>query len=336
VKHLVLLSKARKTGPRRGWARVLLSILMACAGPFALLFLSFGLLQAQTEAPKPKSAFDKQVMADYVRHLVPYGPQVTIVVADPKPSGVSGFKEVSIKASLGAVSEERQYMVSDDGQKILVATVYDVKSHPFKPELDKLKTDFQPSIGTPGASVVVVIFSDFECTYCREEAKMLREKLVQAYPTEVRLYFKDFPLSQIHPWARPAAIAGRCVFKQKPALFWDYHDYMFENQATVNEANLKEKIGEFAKSKALDMEALTACVAGKAAEAEVDKSITEARSLGISSTPTLFVNGRRIAGSIKWEGLQQLIDIELGYQRVNKNAGEQCCQVTLSTPFPQK
>ncbi|MBK5295181.1 MAG: thioredoxin domain-containing protein [Acidobacteriia bacterium] len=301
-----------------------------------MFFLLLCLLPAQTPAPKPRNAFDKQVMADYVRHLVPYGPQVAVVVGEPKPSQVPGFKEVSVRASLGSVSEDRNYFVSDDGQKILTAAVYDVKNHPFKPELDKLKTDFQPSIGTPGAPVVVVIFSDFECAYCREEAKMLREKLVQAYPTEVRLYFKDFPLAQIHPWARPAALAGRCIFKQKPTLFWDYHDYMFENQAAINATNVKEKIGEFARSKSLNVEALNACVAGKAAEAEVDKSLAEGRSLNVGSTPTLFINGRRIAGSIKWEGLQQLIDIELGYQRVHKNAGEHCCQVTLSTPFPQK
>jgi protein-disulfide isomerase len=296
------------------------------------LFLMTALLAIAQQGQKPKTAFDKQTMADYVRHLVPYMPQVTVTVEDPKPSGVPGFKEVTVRARLGEASEEKLFYVSNDGSKILLATVYDVNQHPFKAELDKLKTDFQPSFGTPGAPVVIVAFSDYECGYCREEAKMLREKLLKAYPTQVRLYFKDFPLTQIHPWAKPAAIAGRCVFKQKPAAFWDYHDWIFENQQAVSEKNVKDKIAEFVKAKELNEAALNACMAGKAAEAEVDRSMAEGRSLGVNSTPTLFINGRRLAGAVKWETLQQFIDIELGYQTIHKNAGEHCCQVTLSPP----
>src|SRR6267378_3211269 len=61
----------------------------------------------------------------------------------------------------------------------------------------KLHTDLQPSFGTPGAPVVIVLFSDFECPYCKEEAKALRSNLLATYPKEVRLYFKDLPLTQI-------------------------------------------------------------------------------------------------------------------------------------------
>ena len=85
-------------------------------------------------------------------------------------------------------------------------------------DLDKLKTEFQPSLGTPGAPVVLVAFSDFECPHCKDEATMLRQNLLSAYPTQVRLYFKDFPLEAIHPWAKTAAIAGRCVFRQSASL----------------------------------------------------------------------------------------------------------------------
>ena len=122
----------------------------------------------------------------------------------------------------GDASEDFPFLVSKDGSKILQATVYDVNSNPFKPDLDKLKTEFQPSFGTPGAPVVLVAFSDFECPVCKTEATMLRQNLLTAYPTQVRLYFKDFPLESIHPWAKPAAIAGRCVFRQNPSSFWSY------------------------------------------------------------------------------------------------------------------
>jgi protein-disulfide isomerase len=283
--------------------------------------------------PAKKSAFDKATLEGYVRHLHLYLPNVQVTVGDPKPSPLPGFLEVSVRASLGTASEERIFYVSKDGQKIVTGSVYDVAANPFKPELDKLKTDFQPSIGTPGAPVVVVIFSDFQCQYCRDEAKMIRDNLIKAYPSEVRLYFKDYPLEQIHPWAKTAAVAGRCVFKQNAAGFWDYHDWIFENQGTVTPENARDKITEFARGKGWNVEQLNACMASPQAAAEVDRSAAEAKSLGVNSTPTLFVNGRKIPYSIKWENLKQVIDFEVGYQRTAHNAGEACCEVRLSSPL---
>ena len=108
------------------------------------------------------------------------------------------------------------FYLSADGTRLIRGAVYDIEVNPFAKDLAKIKTDLQPSMGTPGAPVVIVVYSDFQCAYCREAAKMLRENLLKSYPKEVRLYFKDFPLDQIHPWARPASIAGRCVFRQNP------------------------------------------------------------------------------------------------------------------------
>jgi protein-disulfide isomerase len=244
-----------------------------------------------------------------------------------------GFVEVTLNASLGNASENRTFYISKDGQKILTGSVYDVNTNPFKPDLDKLKTDFQPSIGTPGAPVVIVLFSDFQCQYCREEAKMIRTELIKNYPTQVRLYFKDFPLETIHPWAKTAAVAGRCVFKQTPAAFWDYHDWVFEKQGEITPENFDEKLSAFAQSKNLDAGALSACRTAPPAAADISRSLAEGRSVGVNSTPTMFVNGRKIPYSITWENLKQVIEFEINYQRTAQNAGEACCTVTLPNPL---
>ena len=180
--------------------------------PLLFLLLAPAVQPADTKA----SALDKATLEAYVRHLSVWGPQIKVEIGDPKPSPLPGMLEVNVHASAGAASQDEILYVSKDGQKIVRGMVFDVKENPFKADLDKLKTDLQPSFGTPGAPVVLVLFSDFECPYCKEEAKVLRTNLLSAYPKQVRLYFKDFPLEQIHPWAKPAAIAGRCVFKQKP------------------------------------------------------------------------------------------------------------------------
>src|ERR1039458_2909679 len=301
----------------------------------ALLFAAAGPSQ---NVPK-KSALDKAVLEAYVRHLYVMNSQISVQVSDPKPSETPGFVEVVVHASKGDAAQDFPFLVSKDGSKVLQAVVYDINSNPFKTDLGKLKTEFQPSLGTPGAPVVLVGFSDFECPVCNAEATMLRQNPVSAYPTQVRLYAKDFPLDSIHQWARPAAIAGRCVFRQNSSSFWSYYDWIYAHQADITPPNLKNKVMEWAKGeKDIDALQLGQCMDTKATEAEVNKSVAEGHALEIVGTPTLFVNGRRIPQVIDWTNLRGIIDYEIEYQKTAKNAGEDCgCELKLDTPgLPQK
>lgn len=282
-----------------------------------------------------KSAFDKPTLEAYVRHLFVWGPKIDVRISDPKPSTeLAGFFEVPVHASQGQASQDETFLVSKDGRKVLRATVFDIAENPFKADLDKLKTQFQPSLGTPGAPVVLVIFTDFECPFCKEEAKMLRQNLLSAYPKEVRLYFQDFPLTAIHPWSKTASMAGRCIFRQNPAAFWDYHDWVYEHQSEITAANFNDKLLEFAKGKEIDAIQLSSCLETKATEAEVDRSIAEGKALAVRSTPTMFINGRRLEGQLPWPNLRDVIDYEIEYQKTAKDAGEDCgCEVKLSSPL---
>jgi protein-disulfide isomerase len=300
----------------------------------ALAVVLAAALWSADKAPVKKSAFDKTTLEAYVRHLFVWGPSIKIQVGDPKPSPLPGFEEVQVHASAGEASTDETFYVAKDGQKIVRGSVYEVTQNPFKPQLDKLQTGLQPSFGTPGAPVVLVLFSDFECPYCKEEAKSLRSNLLATYPKEVRLYFKDLPLSQIHPWAKPAALAGHCIFKQNPTAFWDYHDWIYEAQTDITADNLKSKILEFVKGKQIDALQLERCMDTKTTQPEIEKSIAEAKVLGVNATPTLFVNGRQLVGqAAAWANLRQVIDYEIEYQKTAKNAGEDCgCEVKLPSP----
>ncbi len=309
------------------------SLISGAFSLFALAALLLSQAPPQAAAPK-KSALDKAAFEAYVRHLFVWGAPIQVKIDDPKPSQLAGFLDVKVTASAGNASQEEIFYVSKDGQKIVRGVVFNIASNPFKPELDKIKTQFEPSFGTPGAPVVIAVFSDFQCPYCREEAKMLRENILSAYPKQVRVYFKEYPLDQIHAWARMAAIAGRCVFRQNAAAFWEYHDWIFDKQAEITPENLKAKILEFAASKKLDTLQLGRCMETRATEADINRTTTEARALGVNSLPTLFINGRRIAAQIAWPNLRQIIDFEIEYQKTAKNAGEDCgCEVKLPSPL---
>ncbi len=297
----------------------------------ASLALTFAF--GQTPPAAPKSAFDKKALESYVRHLFVLAPQIAVTVGDPGPSDLPGFSKVMVRGTAGAASKDWEFLISKDGQKMLQGAVYDVAKNPFKPEIDKLKTEGQPSYGTPGAPVVIVEFSDFQCSFCKQQAKTLHDNLLKAYPKEIRMYYMDFPLESMHPWARAASIAGRCVFRENATAFWDYHDWIFEQQAQITEANLKDKVLEFAKSKNLDTLQIGRCMDSKATSADVDKTIAMGKNVVVDSTPTLFVNGRRLPGAIEWQNLKSIIDYEIEYQKTAKNAGEDCgCEIKLTSP----
>ena len=297
----------------------------------ALVFAAAGPGQ---NPPAKKSALDKPTLERYVRHLWVLNDALKVDISDPKPSQLPGLEEVTVHISQGAGSQDVTLYVTKDGSRILQGSAYDINQNPFKPDLEKLKTEFQPSMGTPGATVVIVEFSDFECPYCKEEAKLIRQNLLTAFPTQVRLYFREFPLEQIHPWAKAAAMAARCVFNQNPAAFWTYHDWIFEHQEQITAANLKDQVLTWAKSqKDIDGLQLGRCIDTRATEPDIDKNIAEGRALAVTGTPTLFINGRHLGQAVDWPTLRSIIENEIEYQKIAKDAGEDCgCDVKLNIP----
>ena len=303
------------------------AFLLACVGAFAQTKPPAA---AHEPAPARKSALDKATLEAYLRHVELWVPEVSVKIDDAKLAPeMPGFYSVTVHLSFNGGKKNEFYYVSKDGHKIVKGNVYDVNQNPFQLNLDKLKTDLQPSFGAAGAPVVMVVFSDFQCPVCKEEAQVLRENLAKTFPDKVRVYFKDFPLDSIHNWAHTAAIAGRCVFRQDPKKFWDYFDWVYENQQEIGMDNFTSKFQTFASEKGLDGMQLGRCVDNKSTDAEVMKSVNEGYELQVSATPTLFLNGRKIEGGIPWPTLEQLINIELDHQAKSADAGEKCCEVTI-------
>ncbi|MEO8098375.1 MAG: DsbA family protein [Acidobacteriota bacterium] len=298
----------------------------------AIAALSFA--QAPTVAAA-RSALDKPTLEAYLRHMELWIPQVSVAIDDPKPSlYLKGFSEVIVHLSYNGQGKDERYYVSADGRNIVKGEPYDITKNPFQANLDKIKTDLQPSFGTAGAPVVLVVFGDFECPYCKGEAEVLRNNVVQTFGQQVRVYFKDFPLEAIHPWARAGSIAGRCVFRQNALNFWKFHDWIYSIQQEVTPENLTAKVLKWGEENGVDAAQLSRCMETKATDAEVTRNLEEGRSLGISATPTTFLNGRKLEGSVEWPVLQQLINLELNHQVTAKDAGEKCCEVNIPTLLP--
>jgi len=120
--------------------------------------------------------------------------------------------------------------------------------------------------------------------------------LLPKYP-QVKFYFKDFPIEQIHPWAKTAALAGRCAYNQEPKAFWKIYDGFYDAQELISASNAWDKAVDFAGQAGLNQAAFKSCLASPEAAAVIDTSVANAKLLEVNSTPTVFVNGRRVVGA---------------------------------------
>ena len=255
-------------------------------------------------------AVDKQKLAEYLRYAEGFTSSVKIAIEDPTPSALSGYYRLVVHLSVGESRQDKVYHLTADGRHLIGDPVWDLNKSPFLENAALIPTD-GPSFGPVNASITLVIFDDFQCPYCREFARTIRDNLPKKYPRDVRVIFKDYPITSIHPWARAAAEAAHCVGDGHPDVFWAFHDWIFEHQGEIEPANLREKVLAFGKEHALDAAKLGGCLDSHSAAAEVEASLRQGRELEIEQTPTFFLNGRKVPGALPWKSLDTLIQMEL-------------------------
>lgn len=279
--------------------------------PAGILLLLSPFLSMLAWSASPKGALDKSVFENYLRRIELFRGDVTFKIDDPKPSKyLPGFSEVLVHLIFGSTERDEMFYISSDGETIVRGDVFSLAKPPFQSNMDKLTLQDQPSFGPANAVVTIVEFGDFECPDCKMEAPVLRHDLPEAFDGKVRVVFKNYPLESIHPWAKSAAIAGRCVYRQGQPGFWKFYDWIYDHQDDIMPDSLNAKVLAWAGENGVDGVQLGQCIDSKATEADVDRSIAEARALGVQGTPTLFINGRKIGG-LAWPDLQLVINKEL-------------------------
>jgi protein-disulfide isomerase len=293
----------------------------------AILALSFVISIASAQQPQaaaaaPASAgqspIQKTVEA-YLRNLYAFGADTGVKVTAPKDIGIEGLQEVDVEVKVGENQQTGKVYVTKDGKFMFRGELSDLSKDPLAENRAQLQTKDSPSLGPANAPVTLVEFSDFECPVCRSLHDALRG-LLPNYP-QVRVVFKDYPLEQIHPWARTAAIAGRCAYQQDPAAFWKMYDLIYDNQDIISAETAWGKMMDFAGQSGLNSDGFKACMASPEAGAAVNASRDNGIQLEVGSTPTIFVNGRRIVGADP-RLLEQYIKYELDQRKTQKAASK--------------
>jgi protein-disulfide isomerase len=250
-----------------------------------------------TGSPVPNPEALANRVEKYLRNLYAWGPSFEVKVGPSKPSPVADLFEVPVTVSKEERSDNAVVYVTKDGNFLIRGELSDMAADPFAEIRSKLHPGNSPSMGPEDAKITLIEFADLECPSCRQLDLILREYL-PSHP-EVRLVFKHFPLTEIHPWAMTAAIATQCAFLQRPTAFWEMHDAIYDSQDLISPSNVWEKMLDLAGRIGLNLNDFKACMAEPGAANDVRETLQQGHSLNVTATPTTFVNGRRVVGPDK-------------------------------------
>jgi len=177
----------------------------------------------------------------------------------------------------------------------------------IKPNSEEINID-EPVIGISNAAITITEFSDFECPFCgkysREVFPLIEENYIKT--GKVKYIFRNFPL-RIHKNSDKSAQAAECANEQ--GKFWEYHKILFERQ--LDWANNPEKLKDYAQELALDKERFDNCLDSGKYKWEVKQDFNDGLNLGISGTPTFFINNIKVVGAQSFDAFKQIIEQEL-------------------------
>jgi protein-disulfide isomerase len=267
---------------------------------------------AQSAPPDLARKIERQVRAFY---NIPA--EVHVVVGAMTPStDWPAYDTVSVTIDGGESKKaEYKFLVSKDRNTMLRMLKFDLTKDPFADVMSKIDTAGRPSRGAKSAKVVLVNFDDFECPFCSRMHQTLFPELLKEYGDRVTFVYKDYPLVEIHPWATHAAVNANCLAAQNVDAYWDFADYIHANQREVGSEKTPaarfdaiDKVTMLQGQKHnLDTVKLQSCLKAQD-ESAVKASMKEADTVGVTATPTMFINGEKIDGAVPASEIRAALD----------------------------
>jgi len=280
------------------------------------LLLSAG-CTAQSK-PQPGSPDVSQRIERQVRAYFNIPADVKIKIGAGTPSEFPNYDTVPVTLSRQEKSQTMDFLVSKDGTTMLRMTKMDLTKDPYAETMKKIDLAGRPVRGNPDAKVTVVNYDDFECPFCSRMHSTLMTDILQQYGDKIRIIYKDYPLS-MHPWAIHAANDANCLAKESGQGYWEFADYVHANQRAISGSQrdvqnsfteLDHLTLDIGKKHGADAARLQACVKAQP-DAAMKASMAEGDSIGVSATPTVFVNGQRLEGAVDIEEVKAALNQQL-------------------------
>lgn len=244
----------------------------------------------------------------FMHEMMGYDSNITWKVDQIRPSEAAGLAEVTVVVSNGQGSQVNKFYVSADGKHAVMGEIIPFGEHPFAGTNQKLKAGMNgPSRGPATARVTIVEFSDLQCPHCKA-AQPILDKLL-AEEKDARLVYQNFPLNG-HDWAQVAAGYADCIGRKSSDSFAKFVAAVFDAQSDITAANAQEKLSELADQVGEKGSEISACAASPETTGRVQSSMGLGLAVGVNSTPTVFINGRKITSltAVPYDSLKQLVE----------------------------
>jgi protein-disulfide isomerase len=272
-------------------------------------------LAAQTSSTKsadkttPAVNLPSEATVDsFMQQTFGYEPTVSWKISSIKPAPVPGLAQVDVILASGQGQQLSRFYVTPDGEHAVIGDIIPFGARPYDATKKILEKGINgPSEGPKDAAVTIVEFGDLQCPACKA-AQPAIEALVASEP-HARFVFQSFPL-EMHNWAAKAAAYAECVGEASNAAFWKFVSKTYETQSDITAENADEKLTALASDAGVKGADIAACANTPVAKAHVDASLALGKSVSVTGTPTLFVNGRAIGNvsQVKPETLKALVD----------------------------
>src|SRR5713226_2240044 len=159
---------------------------------------------------------------------------VKVVISSTRASEFPNYDALTITFDGDGKKQNLEFLLSKDQKTLVRMTKMDLSKDPYAEKMKKIDVTGRPIRGNANAKVVVVNYDDFQCPYCSQVHGILFPELLKEYGDRVAFIYKDFPLSEIHPWATHASVNANCLAAQSNDAYWDFADYIHANRQVVN------------------------------------------------------------------------------------------------------
>lgn len=263
--------------------------------------------QGVPAAPPPQRLPLKVTVESFLQHWFGYDSTITFQVVRIQPAEVPGFADVLVALEKGGQQQQMVLYVAPDEKHAFTGEIIPFGADPFAAARQQLAASTTGiARGPANASLTIVEFSDLQCPHCKA-AQPTIDKLVGDFPN-ARLVFQQFPIEGAHPWALKAATWAQCIGRESNGAFWKFVKGIYDDQLNIDAQNADAKMKEHATAAGADAAKAAACASNTDTAKAVRDSEELGKAVGVTGTPTVFLNGRKISGitAIPYEVLKDL------------------------------
>lgn len=250
-------------------------------------------------------------VAHYFRRIADLPDTVSLRLVNLEETAVPELLQAELEIADSSSRQRVPLVISRDHRFLIQGSLVDLLDDPYARARRRIDTGDHPSRGSEAPLVTLVAFIDFQCPFSALAYATLNDALLPAHSENLRIVLKHFPLPAVHPWAATASLAAACAFEQDPELFWTLADHFFREQEDLAPESLTTRVEQWVARAGGDAAALARCIEGQSAAPRVAADETEGRELGVRSTPTFFINGRKLEGARPFEELSHALSAAL-------------------------